>query len=243
MTTAIESAGLTFLCDDPIEEWRAKTLLEKEPGTIAWINQMQPGEVFYDIGANIGVYTLYAAKRGVKVYAFEPHALNAVELARNVHVNGLSDLVTVIQMPITEGYGLALFYYRSLRAGTSGHQSKCEWENNCVRFEPECCIRMPSSSIDGLLEWDEIKAPHYIKIDVDGNEPKIVDGLRCTLVRSTVKSLQIETEPEHRAEVDRELEKHGYPLSYRHYTQAGQRKIDLGADPETVICNSVYVRA
>lgn len=98
MTQTIERAGLTFLCDDPIEVWRAETILEKEPGTIRWLDRIQPGDVFYDVGANIGVYSLYAAKRGAKVYAFEPHALNALHLARNATMNGLD--ITVVQAVI-----------------------------------------------------------------------------------------------------------------------------------------------
>lgn len=241
MTTAIESAGLTFLCDDPIEEWRAKSLLEKEPGTIAWINQMQPGEVFYDIGANIGVYTLYAAKCGLRVYAFEPHALNALHLARNVAQNNLSK-VTVIQAMLG-GYGDQLhpFHYRSLRAGSSGSQAIDARDDGGETFLAECRVIMPSVTIDGLF----IKPPSHVKIDVDGRELDVLVGMRETLgdENGHLKSLQVETHPSRRADIDEYLYVGGYRLSHRHYTQAGQRKIDMGADPDTVICNSVYVRA
>ena len=57
--------------------FRARGLLTKQRGTIAWIDSFQPGSVFWDIGANIGSYALYAAlRRDVKVVAFEPAAVN-----------------------------------------------------------------------------------------------------------------------------------------------------------------------
>jgi hypothetical protein len=61
-----------FLCVDPLLEYRARTLLEKEPETIAWIDTFADGDVQRDIGANVGVYSLYAALRGHEVLSFEP---------------------------------------------------------------------------------------------------------------------------------------------------------------------------
>lgn len=53
--------------------WRAQTLMTKEPDSLKWIDSMQPGSVFWDIGANVGALTLYAAQRGdLEVWAFEP---------------------------------------------------------------------------------------------------------------------------------------------------------------------------
>src|SRR5262245_46805271 len=89
-----------FRCETPLESWRARTLLEKEEGTVRWIrNSVQAGEVFYDIGANIGLYTLLAARRvgpqGM-VYAFEPHVANVQSLLANVALNELSGCVKVL---------------------------------------------------------------------------------------------------------------------------------------------------
>jgi hypothetical protein len=50
--------------------WRANTLLTKEPDTIEWINSFEKEDVFWDIGANNGNYSLYAAIKGIQVMAF-----------------------------------------------------------------------------------------------------------------------------------------------------------------------------
>lgn len=58
-------------------KWRVDSLFEKEPCTIAWIAGFGRGDVLVDVGANVGMYTIWAAKtRGTRVFAFEPEAQN-----------------------------------------------------------------------------------------------------------------------------------------------------------------------
>jgi precorrin-6B methylase 2 len=60
---------------------RVQSLFTKEPITLAWIDSFKEGETLFDIGANLGMYTVYAAvMRNANVYAFEPEALNYAEL-------------------------------------------------------------------------------------------------------------------------------------------------------------------
>ena len=55
----------------------ALSLLRRQPDTIAWIDAFQPNSVFWDVGANVGIYSLYAAlRRGTRIVAFEPAAIN-----------------------------------------------------------------------------------------------------------------------------------------------------------------------
>jgi len=55
---------IRFLNHSGAGYWRARAIMTKEPGSLEWIDSMVPGSVFWDIGANIGVLTLYAAMRG-----------------------------------------------------------------------------------------------------------------------------------------------------------------------------------
>ena len=63
---------------------RAKTFLTKEPDTIEWIEKFNEKDVFLDVGANIGIYSLYAAKKVSKVWALEPESLNYAMLNLNI---------------------------------------------------------------------------------------------------------------------------------------------------------------
>ena len=55
---------ISFYCHGEVPLIRARTLLTKEPETILWIDDFNKDDVFWDVGANIGPYSLYAAKRG-----------------------------------------------------------------------------------------------------------------------------------------------------------------------------------
>ena len=66
--------------DSPTLLMRANTFFSKEPETLAWIDAMTENDVLFDVGANIGIYSVYAALKGLKVFAFEPESLNYAEL-------------------------------------------------------------------------------------------------------------------------------------------------------------------
>ena len=83
------------------------TLLDKEPATIRWIDTFAPGEVLWDIGANIGIYSLYAGVvKRVEVLAFEPAAFNHAVLCDNIRLNGLDDRVAAYGLAFSDRSGL-----------------------------------------------------------------------------------------------------------------------------------------
>jgi hypothetical protein len=86
-----------FRCTTRSEFKRCATMFIKEPQTCEWIkSEVKAGQVFYDIGANIGIYSILAAKYvgGVgRVYAFEPHNANFSRLLDNIAANGLGEIV------------------------------------------------------------------------------------------------------------------------------------------------------
>ena len=82
---AHESGAVRYLTPSSHLKWRVDSLFEKEPSTIAWIARFRRDEILVDVGANVGMYTVWAAKtRGVRVYAFEPEAQNYALLNRKM---------------------------------------------------------------------------------------------------------------------------------------------------------------
>ncbi|PYR64976.1 MAG: hypothetical protein DMF88_21415 [Acidobacteria bacterium] len=85
---------LSFVLLGKTSAGRAMSLLTKQPATIEWIDGFQPGSVFWDVGASIGVFSLYAALgTDTKVIAFEPAAVNYYLLSANCEANSLLDQI------------------------------------------------------------------------------------------------------------------------------------------------------
>ena len=162
-----------------MEAYRAATFWDKEPETIAWINTFENREVFFDIGANIGVYSLYAACRLPKspVRAFEPHPGNFNRLVENILLNGFKN-VSGVNVMLSDRYGKATFSYTDNEIGSSGGQAV----PGGIDY---------TRALDELIDFSfDFPQPDHIKIDVDGNEIAILKGAKNTL--KYVKSVLVE---------------------------------------------------
>ena len=83
-------------------EFRADTFFSKEPETLNWINKYGKKSVLYDIGANIGLYSIYhSITNQSQSYAFEPSVFNLIQLTKNININKCKDLVSVISNPLS----------------------------------------------------------------------------------------------------------------------------------------------
>lgn len=221
------------------------TLLSKEPGTIEWISaEVRPGDSFCDVGANIGLYSLVAADRvgprGV-VYAFEPHPANFLSLLANIAANGYEERVRALSCALNDANGWFDFHYHALGAGSSISQLGRAIDDEGKAFKPVYSELKCGVTLDELVERGAIRPPDHVKIDVDGNEALVLEGMR-SLLRSPrrPRSLQIEMNSGARERVLATLESAGYQLAYRHYSAAGRRAVDGGADPVSVPHNAVF---
>ena len=106
------------------EVFRAFTFLSKEPETIAWIDDFvasgPSAPVFYDIGANIGIYSLYAAAAipAATILAFEPESQPFAALCRNIAVNGFDNIVPY-QFALSNEVGIGLLHIATMVAGAA----------------------------------------------------------------------------------------------------------------------------
>ena len=103
-----QNVSLIFSTPNPLNQYRADTFSSKEPETLEWIDRMPKGSILWDIGANVGLYSCYAAKKcGGRVFSFEPSIFNLELLGRNIFLNKLTDLVTIIPLPLSEELGVS----------------------------------------------------------------------------------------------------------------------------------------
>ena len=182
---------------------RANSLLEKEPVTIAWLDSFVSGEVLLDIGANVGMYTVYAAvMREVEVYAFEPEGQNYALLNRNIFDNRLGGRVTAYPLAVSDVCKMDHLYLSEVALGGSCHSFGEEVGYN---LQPRLAAYRQgavSITVDDAVRSKAIPVPHHIKIDVDGIEHLVIEGALETLANPKVKSILVELNtnlPEHMA--------------------------------------------
>lgn len=240
----LEIDGFRFACETQLEVYRATTLLTKEPGTIQWIRQnAHPGDVIYDIGANIGIYTLIAAQvvgPTGRIFAIEPHVANANSLMRNVVLNGFADRVCVLTCALHDHEGFFDFAYRRATAGSSGHQLGHTAGEDGRAFLPVVTERKYATTVDRLVKDGVIVPAALIKIDVDGNELAVLRGMTTMLENPVVRSVQVEIHPTTRREIVALMATCGFDQVERHDTMIGQAAIHTGMRPESVIHNLIF---
>jgi FkbM family methyltransferase len=243
LTVEGDRTSYAFTPNTRTELHRYLNFFVKEEGTLAWLrDSLREGDVFVDIGANVGLYSIFAAKlgRNVKVFAFEPHKPNFMALMQNVVENGLQGSVAPMALGLSDKSEVIRLNYYSLEGGSSrsqlGHKSAAGAE-----FAPKFEEIVPAMSLDDLIARGIVPPPSHIKLDVDGNEISILRGM-TTLLQGPHKprSIQVEMNWGEQAPILELLDRSGYALTQRHYTRKGKRKISRGAKAEEIPHNAVF---
>jgi len=169
------------------------------------ISHLRPGDLFVDVGANIGYYTILGSLIGSRVIAVEPIPSTVAVLRVNLKLNNMS-YVTVIdkcgwyekgyvelKIPLGSYYGLASAYY--------------DRYTECVKIKVECI------KLDDILEkYDDIE---IIKIDVEGAEYEVLRGLTKSLAKT--KYVIVEVSRNTREILDF-LRQHGFNIKKLRFT-------------------------
>jgi FkbM family methyltransferase len=190
---AHEGVRVIYATPTSATKWRVDSLFQKEPVTIDWIAGFAPNDVVVDVGANVGMYTIWAAKtRGVKVYAFEPEAQNYALLNRNIALNNLGGQVTAYCLGLSDRPGYSELHLSALEVGGSCHSLGERVDFKHEPMTPAFSQGCVAARLDDLVEAGAVPVPDHIKIDVDGIEPRIVAGAGRVLANRKVRSLLIE---------------------------------------------------
>ena len=187
---------LKYYCMGWLPIWRSKTLFTKEPETISWIDAMDKNDILWDIGSNVGLYSVYAGLKGMKVFAFEPSALNTFFISKNIEINNLKDNVSLFPVAISDRNEFGYLNMSSTDLGGAFN----EFNETNLKTVGEDDNKKPivfkqgmfAYSMDELIEKYKFETPGYIKIDVDSIEDRIVYGGRKTLANKKVKGLLLE---------------------------------------------------
>lgn len=140
---------------------------------------LRPGDLFYDIGANVGAYTVIASGVcGASTWTFEPDPRTVRNLQRNIEVNNLNEIVVVHECALGSSNGNVKF--------TTGRDT-----TNRVAGEDDVgvCI-VPQRTLDDISGKC---IPIMLKIDVEGYEENVIAGAKNVLSNEGLKVIELET--------------------------------------------------
>jgi FkbM family methyltransferase len=188
----MKSIPFEMSIESDIEVMRAETFWTKEPETLAWIDTMPKWDHFIDVGANIGIYSLYAASRGMAVDAFEPDPKNFARLRKNIKLNP-KIMGTIIEhaVAVTDRSGLGRLAVVNDENGSSGSQFNVMVNEGGGRIFPTAVLATVGLTLDDFKVMNLPQNVH-VKIDVDGQELKVLAGMVETLKDKCLKSVLIE---------------------------------------------------
>ena len=178
-TELVEHKGTKLVLSTPngLTRYRADSFSSKEPETLDWLDGIPENSVLWDIGANVGLYTCYAAKKlNCRVFAFEPSVFNLEVLARNIHLNLLSDLVTIIPLPLSSELSINKLNMTSTSWGGAMSTFGESYGHDGNDIDKEFVLPVIGLSMSDASYYLGIPQPDYIKMDVDGIEHLILKG-------------------------------------------------------------------
>lgn len=174
-----------------VTKYRNDTFFIKEPETLEWIDTFAKNSVFWDVGANVGLYSIYAAKtKNCNVTAIEPSVFNLELLAKNIYLNSLNNKINILPIGLSEQIFITNFHNTSILNGAALSSLDTPNISSINQLPNQCNYRIPVLTLNSINSIFEISNPEHLKIDVDGLEYKILLGAKSVL--KNLKSILIE---------------------------------------------------
>lgn len=174
--------------------FRHSSFSTKEPELLEWIDKYGGEGAFYDIGANIGIYSIYYAKcKTGNTFSFEPSVFNLRQLTKNISLNNMSDRIMILPNPLSNTTGIAKFINGDTCEGGALNAFGVNYGYDGKLINANVQSSLLGFSLDDLLKNGVIsEPPSLIKIDVDGIEHLILSGAKETLENNSLKSIYVE---------------------------------------------------
>lgn len=197
--------------------FRQESFHLKEPEIIEWIDAFGGDGTFFDIGANIGLYSIYfALTKNGDVYSFEPSPFNIRQLVKNINVNALDERISIVSNPLSSKTGFSAFINSTDIEGGALNAFGVNFGHDGNPIETAVKSTLLGFKLDDMIDTGAIpEAPALIKIDVDGIEHLILEGAEKTIRNPECKSIYIEVNDsfqEQASEVRRLLTQAGFTL-------------------------------
>ena len=192
----IQNTKIKFFVPNRAVNLRVKRFYSKEPGTLEWIDNFNNDNIiFWDIGSNIGLFSIYASikHKKIKVYSFEPSTSNLRVLSRNISINNLQEKIIINQFPLTLKHNTyQILKETRFQEGCASNSFGEDFGFDGNKIYEKNSYKVFGNNINNLIENKILEIPDYIKIDVDGIEHLILEGADKYLNSDKIKSISVE---------------------------------------------------
>jgi FkbM family methyltransferase len=162
---------------------RVERFFIDEPLLIEWIRNFSSDDIFLDIGANVGTYSVAALSKGSFVYSIEMDLNNSAVLFENIFLNKFYNKSVILPFGVGSKDNLESIFYRDFTVGDCLQSIGREAQIPTIKKNP-FQIKQPIFSLDNLFKNLSLKQPTKIKIDVDGNEKFVLEGGKKVILNS-----------------------------------------------------------
>lgn len=215
----INNKKINFYIPTEITHSRVQSIFAKEPETINWINNFKDKKIFWDIGANVGIYSIYAAAKynRLKIIAFEPSTSNTRTLSRNISINKFENNIKIFPIALCDKPNIiSKFNENKFYEGWSGSTFDNNFDadgNKLLKKNIKNNYQIFGTSIHEILSKNILEVPNYMKIDVDGIEHLILKGAKNFLKHKNLEEILVEMNPSFKSQfnlIEGILKKHGF---------------------------------
>lgn len=180
------SVSANFIAENQQSVWTNRWLFQAENNELEDIlDEIKQDDVFYDVGANVGLYSCFAEQICREVISFEPYSENIIELRQNVSIN--KGTTKVIELALSNANSSAFLSVPEEPRPGYGRGAMVTVDSNGESIQT---VRG-----DLLVENGIIPPPNVIKIDVEGAEYAVIEGLKGTLQRDNCRLIYCEVHP------------------------------------------------
>ena len=204
--------GCTFEITTPTESFRVEKFGDEKEFTQLILNEIHPSNVFFDIGACVGLVSVYAARKGANVIAFEPDLIYRSRLLKNLMLNDLHN-VKIIEWAVSDEHGETYLYTEE---NADGRSPSLRNDGN------RKAVKVFTDTIDDALARNELPKPDILKMDIEGAEILALRGMKNLLDSNPPRTIFIEIHPTFLPsfnstadEVERLIESYGYRVDYK----------------------------
>lgn len=168
--------------------------MNRELEVLDFIDQIDSNQVFYDLGACEGRFSLYAAAKGIQCYAVEPEKRNFEALLENISINDPKIQARITPLNLAVGEDEKKVTLRIGQPWAGGHQKVISRNSSRTDLDFEFCEEqvIEQVSLDFLLKTRSLPTPNYLKVDIDGSEIPFLQGAIETFSNPALRSVIFE---------------------------------------------------